>query len=172
MEFKWMKCLFTVAVAILIAIPAVAADKGDVVVELTGKKVVKDAAGKEKFASADTAKPGDTIEYRAVYRNKGDKKVTDLLATIPAPEGMEYLPGSANPAKVSASLDGKGFSPVPLKREMTLPSGKKEKHDIPYAEYRYLRWEIKTLAPGQSVPVSIRVKMSTAPLPIEVPAKK
>jgi uncharacterized repeat protein (TIGR01451 family) len=164
MKLKWMKYLIIAAVATLIAIPAVAADKGDVVVELTGRKVLKGVAGKEKFESADTAKPGDTIEYRAVYRNKGNKKVTDLFATIPAPAGMEYLPGSANPAKVSASLDGKEFSQVPLKREVTLPSGKTEKRDIPYAEYRFIRWEIKTLAPGQSVPVSMRVKMSTAPL--------
>lgn len=113
MKLKWIKYLLFAAVATLLAIPAMASDKGDVVVELAGKKVLKDAAGKETFASADTAKPGDVIEYRAVYINKGKQKVTDLLATIPAPEGMEYLPGSASPHKFTASVDGKGFGPPP-----------------------------------------------------------
>ena len=164
MKLKWMQCLIVAALATLLAIPAMAADKGSVVVDLTGKKVIRTEAGKEKLESADTAKPGDTIEYRAVYRNKGSRKVSDLLATIPVPEGMEYLPASAKPARVSASLDGKEFGPVPLKREVTLPSGKKEMHDVPYAEYRYIRWDIKTLAPGQSIPVSMRVKISTEPV--------
>jgi hypothetical protein len=85
---------------------------------------------------------------------------------------MEYLPGSAHPGRITASVDGKGYGLLPLKREVTLPSGRKEKRDIPYAEYRDIRWEIKSLAPGQSIPVRMRVKMSIAPLPTRAPDKQ
>src|SRR2546428_9697107 len=42
--------------------------KGDVTVNLTAKKVVV-TDGKESLESAGTAKPGDLIQYEAVYRN-------------------------------------------------------------------------------------------------------
>jgi uncharacterized repeat protein (TIGR01451 family) len=161
MKLKWMKCLFTVAVATMIAIPAVAADKGDVTVQLTGQKVVKDASGKEKFASADRAKPGEVIEYKAVYRNNGKTAATNVLATIPVPLGADYLPGSAKPADISASLDGKEYAPAPLKRKVKLPSGKEEVRDVPAGEYRSLRWSLKALEPGKSTTVNMRVRLST-----------
>jgi uncharacterized repeat protein (TIGR01451 family) len=161
MKHKWIKYLFVAAVATLLAIPAVAANKGDVVVELTGKKVLKNAAGKEMFETADKAKPGDVIEYKAVYRNKGKTAADNLLATIPVPLGTDYLPGSAKPADVSASLDGKEYAPAPLKRKVKLPSGKEELRDVPAGEYRSLRWSLKALEPGKSATVSMRVRVST-----------
>ncbi len=165
---------FTIAAlsAIFIALPVMAAEKESVTVELTNRKVVKDANGKDKFESAEKAKPGDVIEYKAVYRNKGKNVAANVLATIPVPLGTEYLPGSVKPAGITASLDGKEFASVPLKRKVKLPSGKEELRDVPYEEYRAIRWEIKTLAPGKSATVSMRVKISTEQPKTEAPVKK
>ena len=66
------------------------------------QKIVRGADGKENYTSADSAKPGDVIEYKAVYRNKGKKAATNLLATIPVPLGTDYLTGSAKPAKLGS----------------------------------------------------------------------
>jgi uncharacterized repeat protein (TIGR01451 family) len=161
MRFERLIFVIIMIAAVFTAFPVLAADKGSVAVELTGRKVVKDASGKEKFESAEKAKPGDIIEYRAVYRNKGKKPVTNVKGTIPVPQGTEYIAGSAVPSPVTASLDGKEYAPVPLKRQVKLPSGKEETMEVPYAEYRLIRWDLKTLAPGKNASVSMRVKIST-----------
>lgn len=158
---KLMICVSALAVTCALAFPVLAAKTGDVTINLQGQKVVKGSDGKEKFVSADKAKPGDIIEYKAVYRNSGKIAATDVQAVIPVPLGTEYLPGSAKPATVKGSLDGKEYAPVPLKRKVTLPSGKTEMREVPSDEYRSIRWDLKTLAPGKSSTFSLRVKLST-----------
>lgn len=172
MKFKRVRLVIVLMAAVFIAFPVLAADKGSVAVELTGRKVVKDASGKEKFESAERAKPGDVIEYRAIYRNKGKIAATNLLGTIPVPLGTDYIPGSAKPAKPAASIDGKEYAPIPLKKMVTLPSGQTEMRTIPYEEYRFIRWDLQALEPGKSATFSLRVKISTAPAQTEAPAKK
>ncbi len=165
---KLTKLIGALAVTCALALPALAAEPAGVTVDLKGQKVVK-ADGKEKFESADKAKPGEVIQYTAVYKNKGKKDAASVLATIPVPLGTEYLPGTAKPADVTASLDGKEFAPLPLKRKVRLPSGKEEMRDVPYEEYRAIRWNVKTLGAGKSATVSLRVKISTTQ---EAPSKK
>ena len=171
MKLKLMNAALALALTLATAFPLFAAEKEGVVVDMKHQKIVRGADGKENYTSADSAKPGDVIEYKAVYRNKGKKAATNLLATIPVPLGTDYLTGSAKPAKVMASLDGKEYAPVPLKKEVTLSSGKKELREVPYGEYRFLRWNLKTLEPGKNATVSMRVKISTTSQN-EAPAKK
>src|SRR5690242_3433480 len=90
--------VLALALVLSSAFPLLAADAANVVVNMEAWKVVKGAEGKEKFESADKAKPGDVIEYKAVYQNKGKVAATDVQATIPVPLGTEYLPTSAKPA--------------------------------------------------------------------------
>jgi uncharacterized repeat protein (TIGR01451 family) len=172
MKHLWIKCLFFAAVAALLAIPAVAADKGSVTVKLTSHKVVSTTSGKDKLERADKAKPGDVIEYKAVYHNKGKGNATNVKGIIPIPKGTAFIPGSAKPAQITASLDDKKYSIPPLKRKVTLPSGKVELRDVPYEEYRSIRWDLKTLPPGKSAAVSMRVKISTEAQEPETPSKK
>jgi uncharacterized repeat protein (TIGR01451 family) len=172
MKHTWIKYLAAVAAVILIAIPALAADKGSITVELTSRKVVSATNGNDKLERADKAKPGDVIEYTAVYRNKGKGNATNVKGIIPVPKGTVFIPGSAKPSQINASLDDKEYTPLPLKRKMTLPSGKVELRDVPYEQYRYIRWDLKTLSPGKSATVSVRVKISTEVQEPEAPVKK
>lgn len=172
MRFKLVNFVIAVMAVVFIALPVMAADQGAVAVDLKGQKVVKGTAGKEKFENAEKAKPGDVIEYRAVYHNKGKNAATNVLATIPVPLGTEYIPGSAKPAKVTASTDGTEYAPVPLKRKVTLPTGQTEMRPVPYEEYRFIRWDLKKLSPAESATVSMRVKISTTPSQTETPVKK
>jgi uncharacterized repeat protein (TIGR01451 family) len=156
-----------------LACPTWGKDQGDVAVELTAQKVMKLADGREQLVKADMAKPGETVEYRAVYTNNGKTGVRELLANLPVPIDMEYIAGSARPATVMASLDGMRFAPVPLKRKVKLANGSEELRDIPSTEYRFLRWEMKALAAGKSVIVSARMRIATGPVPSTVqPAPK
>ena len=89
-----------------------ARDESDLSIKLVQEKIVT-LQGKETRESADNVKPGDTIEYTAEYFNKGSKPITSLYAIIPVPSGVEYLPASARPAIIQASLNGDKYESVP-----------------------------------------------------------
>jgi len=115
-----------------------------------------------KLVPTTRANPGDTIEYQVTYRNTGATPAQQTKALLPVPEGgMAYLPDTASPAKVEASLDGKTFAPAPLKREV-VREGKKVTEAVPAAEYRFLRWDLGDLSPGQAVTVKSRMRLNSA----------
>lgn len=143
-----------------------AARDGEVTAKMTQHKVVPLRDGVESFDLAERARPGDIIEYRVVYANEGKVAVNGLEATLPIPAGgVAYLAASARPASmVRASLDGRLFETVPLKRTVVLADGRREVREVPLTEYRYLRWSLGELAAGQSIKVSARVRVSDAPV--------
>jgi len=133
-----------------------------VTVALTQQKVVKDDKGRETLVEAETVKPGDTLEYRAVYKNVSAQPVKQLAATIPLPEGLEYLPNSAQPRKGVQFAPASGvYGAEPLTRK--LPNGRTE--NLAYSEYRTVRWSVDQLAPGAEVTVVARAKVETVAPP-------
>lgn len=136
------------------------AAKAPVSVELQAFKVVRDADGREQLQSAARAKPGDVLEYRAVYANHSQKEVKNLQATLPIPTATQVLLDSASPKGVSASSDGRNFAPAPLMQTVTLPGGVKQVRALPMSAYRALRWPVGTLAAGQNVVVRARVRLN------------
>ena len=120
--------------------------------------------GHETLVPAEKARPGDVLEYHAVYRNDGAKPVRELVATLPIPGGLEYLPSTAAPAVMLASLDGAAFSPVPLMRKQRTADGREVLREVPSSEYRALRWSLGTLGARASRTVSARARV--APLAV------
>jgi uncharacterized repeat protein (TIGR01451 family) len=160
-----IKRILALALAtVSVAIPAMALAQGDVTVALTANRVIA-RDGKESLASAEQVKPGDVIEYRAIYRNQGASGVQKLTATLPVPAGMEYLSRTAQPAAPLASLDGRTFEPVPLKRRVRLADGHEVMREIPASEYRFLRWTLGTLGIRAEQTVRARMRVS-APAPM------
>lgn len=153
--------LFGLAAFFVVAAPTGhAQEKNPVAVNLTAAKVVP-KNGKETLQPADKAKPGDVIQYEAVYSNAGATAVQGLQATVPVPEGLTFVADSAKPAGAQASLDGKNFQPIPLMREVKKVDGMTVKQDVPLAEYRALRWSIESLDPGKKVAVQLRATVRT-----------
>ena len=140
---------------------AAAQSKGDVQISLVARKVTTGADGKEKLLAADTARPGELIQYDAVYQNKGQRDVHKLAPTLPIPAGMEFVAESAVPAATHASLDGRTFAPFPLMRKVKRPDGRLEEQPVPLAEYRALRWSGGDLAAGATTRVVARVRLQT-----------
>lgn len=130
---------------------------------LVARKVELDAEKKEKLIEASTARPGELIEYRVTYTNKGQGVVRDVLATLPIPADTVFQRAGVVPAGAKASLGDGKFAPIPLKRKVKLPSGKEEEIDIPLSEYRAIQWSLGELAAGKSVVVAARVRVSDAP---------
>lgn len=131
-----------------------------VTADLVAVKVLKDGQGHEVFVDAAAANPGDLIEYRVTYKNHSPQKIQGLEATLPLPVGMEFMPNSASPKKVLASTDQTLFEEVPLRRVIRKPDGSREVVNIPYDQYRALRWKIDQLQPGRSTLVTARARVA------------
>ena len=154
--------LFSLIVALTI-LPALSARvlaqaKSDLRVNLTAKKVVV-SEGHESLTPAEKAKPGDLIQYEAVYQHSGKAAVKNLQATVPLPTGLAFAADSAKPAGAQASTDGKNFLPIPLTREVKKPDGTIEKQPVPLNDYRALRWTVAELSAGASTTVSLRARV-------------
>jgi hypothetical protein len=163
-RFAGRAALLAVALNLPIATAVFAQDKGDVAVVLLAQKVARDTTGRENLTPADYARPGEIIQYDAVYQNRARHAVFDLRPTLPIPAGLEYLPGSASPAPQAASLDGKTFEPIPLRRKVTLPDGTVEEREVPPNEYRALRWQLGDLPAGGRATVIARARVATTPV--------
>lgn len=133
----------------------------DVRVNLTAKRVVM-SDGQESLVSADKAKPGEVIQYEAVYKNSSKSPVKNIAATVPIPSGLAFVEGTTKPPAAEASLDGKTFSSLPLVREVKNEAGLLEKQPVPVAEYRALRWVISELPAGEGATVLLRARVLTS----------
>jgi uncharacterized repeat protein (TIGR01451 family) len=127
--------------------------------------------GKERLESAQAAKPGDVLEYTALYKNNTAGTIRNLEATLPVPKGTEYVVGpSTQPTEVRASLDGKSYAPVPLKRSVKLADGKTVEKLVPITEYRFLRWQPKDLGAGRDARFIARVKVIDDGVKLRLPS--
>ena len=96
---------FVLLCSMVFSAAAFAAPAADPVkVGLQAFKVVL-TGGKESLVESKTAKPGETLEYRATYTNTGKKAVTNLAATLPVPQGMEYVALSSQPSSALKSRE-------------------------------------------------------------------
>lgn len=141
-------------------VSAQADQKPAVTVKLQQFKVVSGPGGHETLADAGTVKPGDIVEYQATYRNHDAKTITGLQATLPIPEGMEYLPKTARPGAdlVKAATREGQYAPEPLQRQVRV-NGKLLTEPVPYGQYRSLQWALGQLPPGGELQVKARVQV-------------
>ena len=117
---------------------------------------------KEQLEEVSVIKPGDIIEYQATYRNGGSSAISGVLATLPVPEGMEYLPASHQQLAptLAATANGK-YGSIPLRKKISDAKGIAHIEDVPAAEYRNLRWMLGKLEAGKVVMISLRAKVNT-----------
>lgn len=156
--YRWLKWLIVVGCFSTLCLSSALA-AAEVTAELVAHKVADDQAGGEILVSADEAVPGDVVEYRVVYRNVGSSAVSGLQGTLPLPEEMAYLPGSAEPKEVMATVDGESYLPVPLMRQVRLANGQIEMRPVPPRDYRGLRWALGELSSGQETTVKARARI-------------
>lgn len=157
MTMKTLKTAWIAVIVTALCLPVLA----EVKVVLTANKIVV-VNGKEQMEASDKAKPGEVIEYVAEYRNTGNAPVTNVVATLPVPAGMEFLPETAQPQQLMASTDEHNFAPVPLKRKVSGPDGKTVEQLVPYSEYRSLRWTLGKISGGDTRSVKARMKVKAS----------
>jgi uncharacterized repeat protein (TIGR01451 family) len=135
------------------------APKRDVEVLLQQFKVGKHGQ-LDALGAAVRIQPGDVIEYQATYHNVSNHLVSQLNAILPIPKETEYVPDSARPQNVQASVDGVTFALIPLRRSFKLPNGQTALREIPTVEYRSLRWVVGDLPAHQKLTVSARIRLA------------
>ena len=141
-------------------------------VALKALRVTISEEQKETLLPAEQVKPGDIVEYQATYTNTTSRSLKNLQATVPIPTSLEYMPESAKPANVQASLDGKNFSAVPLVRKTLTANGQQKTEAIPLREYRFLRWNVGELGARKSIVVSARARVSGARTPAKASSNR
>lgn len=136
-----------------------------------------DPASNEMRALVDSAKvaPGDIVEYRAIYSNHGVQALT-ATAVLPIPEGMVYVPRSASqPLGLHPQMAQRDqqYAPEPLQKSVIDAAGAAVLRPVPYADYRFLQWELGSLAPGASIQVGMRARLDAVAQPKDrqVPAE-
>ena len=131
-------------------------------VTLSAWSVTLDKAGKETFKRAESAKPGDVIEYRAELRNVSRATLKDQALTLPVPPGTAYVPSSARPA--SAGSRGRwqvrGHAADARRAQCAGPG---RKTAVPPEAYRALRWPVADLPAGKSFKATARVRVTDTP---------
>ena len=141
---------------------ATAKPAGEVKAKLAAYKVTRDADNKEVLSPADKVAPDDLLEYQVAYQNNGKSLLKQFTASLPIPVGTTYVTGSAKPAGAMASLDGKNFAAMPLKRMVKKLDGKFEEQLVPLVEYRVLKWKLAELAEKNKAQMSARVRVNQA----------
>jgi uncharacterized repeat protein (TIGR01451 family) len=154
---KTLKCAWAVLATLALYLPL----QAEVKVNLVASKIVS-VGGAEHKQSAEKAKPGEVIEYVAEYHNTDKASVKNVMATLPVPAGLEYLPQTSAPESVMATTDGNTYAPVPLKRSVRGADGKMVQELVPYSEYRSLRWNLGEISAGANKTVKARMKIKTA----------
>ena len=149
---------------------AAAADKPALTSELQVWNVVKKADGGEALLPAQSVKPGDVLQYTAVYRNADSRAVSRLIASLPIPAGTEFVGASALPREAQASLDGKVYATTPLMRKLRRADGQMADVPVPLIEYRFLRWPEQQVAAGATYSTSARVRVVSASTTAVAPA--
>ena len=118
--------------------------------------------GRQSDNDLSHVRPGDQVEYRAVYANTSQAPVV-VVATLPIPPHMVYQPKSAHASSGAAALAATTevqYGAEPLQRFVTDVSGKSHQVPVPYAEYRTMRWNLGAIPAGKKVTVSLRANVA------------
>ena len=159
------RCLSMIPLPLVVCLVALsapafaAAEKATLTSELQVWNVVRKADGAEALLPAQSVKPGDVLQYTAVYRNADSRAVSHLVASLPIPAGTELVDASAVPREVQASLDGKVYAATPLMRKLRRADGQMVDVPVPLTEYRFLRWPEQQIAAGATFSTSARVRV-------------
>lgn len=120
----------------------------------------KDGSKTEKLTKADSARPGQIVEYRLFAKNVSSTTLPAGVVQIstPVPKGMQYVPNSATPSSDSLLTEfsadgGKTYSKPPV-----LTGTGNGRTVAEPTSYTDVRWTVLVpMEPGQEIPFFYRV---------------
>ncbi|MGL4903641.1 MAG: hypothetical protein ACRDDH_18335, partial [Cetobacterium sp.] len=118
---------------------------------LKSYKVLVDKEGVETKVEAQSAAPGDIIEYNFFIANETEEALERLNPTIPVPMGTSFIANKTEPSNYLVSVNERDFLPYPI-----LADG----NPVDDSQYRLVSWNIEKLEPGKSLNLEIQVKVN------------
>lgn len=135
--------------------------------EFVVQRVVIDVRGNESLDNAAAVKPGELLQYTATYTNRSRAPLAQFSPTLPIPAGAVIVAAAGQPPGALASVDGKTFDFMPLRRKVQQPDGRWVDAPVPLVDYRALRWPARTLGVNERFAASLRVRViDQAPTPV------
>lgn len=118
----------------------------------------------ETLVIADTAVPGDIIQYTGTYENTSQEPLIGLIINGPIPSGTRYLGGSQS-ASVDAVfevlIEGEDWQELPAYRTITDENGEEQQIEATAADFLQLRWRLgEPLEPDTSAISVYRVTVN------------
>jgi uncharacterized repeat protein (TIGR01451 family) len=156
-----MRSITTASVfALLTALSSAVHGAEDVKVDLQVHLVQVDAQGQEILKPAQQASPGDILHYKVVCKNTGATLARNVFATLPVPaRELVFLKDQSELNNLQASVDGKQFSALPLKKFTTTKDNRIVTTEVNPADYRFLRWNVGDLPSKGSATVYARMRV-------------
>jgi uncharacterized repeat protein (TIGR01451 family) len=105
-----------------------------------------DGSISQRFEQADSARPGQTVEYRLIVTNQDTTTLPEgtVVVTGPVPESTTFIANSATPSSSDVlteySLDGSTFNEPPL----FTTNDSSEQVTADPSSYRAVRWTLLT----------------------------
>ncbi len=124
-----------------------------------------DGSTEEQFTQAETARPGQIVEYRVSLVNVSENNVPagNAVVTGPVPAGTSYLEGSATASSENALLEfsadgGQRFGVPPIMITVVNDEGEEEEVIATPDSYTATRWTVtRALAASESIMFIYRV---------------
>lgn len=109
--------------------------------------VSMDKNGKEVVEPTTDTRPGDLMEYRLTFTNRGESAVSGLDIVDSIPLNTTFIGDSAQSdadSRFEVSIDGgRSFEQEPVKRIETQADGTQKQVVVPPEQYTHVRWVVE-----------------------------
>lgn len=160
----WIKAALAVGLAFLPGIAAAQESTGPLSASLAVERVeIDQETNKEVMKPADTASPGDLLQYTARYTNVSEEPLSGLVVNGPVPANTVFLKEGlaiSQEASLEVLIAGEPWQGVPAFKTVTLEDGTKKRVPAEPADYREIRWRLADpLAPKATLVAIYRVRV-------------
>lgn len=145
--FDSTKIIARTAILLTVLAPSVAL--AELKSDMQAYVVTTDGNGFEQYVSAETVKPGQTIEYRMQHTNSFDNAIGGVAIVGPVPEGAELIVGRTS-SDVSATFEVRGefdpdregeeWSTLPAQRIVVDADGTRSVEEAKPEHFTAVRW--------------------------------
>jgi len=141
-----------------------APSEGPLAAKLTVERVVFDEESKkETLVAAETAAPGDLLQYKGTYTNISEVPLAGLVVKGPIPSNTVFSEGGLSvsaKATLEVLIEGEPWQTLPAYKTVKQPDGKEERVVASPSDYKELRWKIwEALEPKETLVTIYRVKV-------------
>jgi len=165
----WIRAALVAAGAILSAGTAFAQDaspsEGPLSAKLVVQRVVLDEESKkETLVTAESASPGDVLQYTGTYKNVSDQPLAGLVVRGPIPSNTVFSEGGLSisaKASLEVLIEGEPWQALPAYKTVRQLDGTEERVPAKPTDYKEVRWKVsEALDPQESLVTVYRVRVS------------